>query len=160
MIYDPTPGYESLLKSGGWTRVTVGVDSVCSPRPLQREELAAVDWEDGRPPPLVRGLLKPRFWTRDGDTQAVIGPFEVHPYNRSPVPPEAIQAAFEATLDVLAEKLAEVRAEHGGGAFTVVFTGGGLLDLPDSFRRAMGALGITVEILGRDGSTNLVPPPD
>ena len=167
MINDPTPAYLSRLTSDGWARVEVGVDSVRSsvadvqqvraPTPADmRRALAGVDW-DGTG---GDGVLAPQFWARRGDMLVIVPPFGVDQSSRSSASQAQAQAVFEATLDVLAGKLEEVRAARGGGSFKVVFAGGGQLDLPDSFRRAMGAVEIAVEILGLDGSTSIVPPPD
>ena len=159
---DLTPVYEAALRKEGWT-IEVGVEDIWSRPFLKREKMAGVAWDVGDPPPraLLRGCLAPRVWTRGGEMQVIVPPLRVHLEN----PPAKItegdlQKVFEATLDVLATKLAKVRAEHGEGSFKVVFAGGGQLDLPDAFRRAMKELRITVEILDLDGSTSIVPPPD
>ena len=167
MINDPTPAYLRRLLSEGWTRVAVGVDSVRSsvagvqqvraPTPADmRRALAGVDW-DGTG---GYGVLAPQFWARRGDMLVVVPPFEVDQSSRSSVSQAQAQAVSETALDVLARKLERVRAEHGGGSFKVIFAGGGRLKLPESFCRAMGTLGITVEILDLDGTTSIVPPPD
>lgn len=165
-IYDPTPDYERRLQAEGWARIRVGVRLVRSPRPSSADKLAGLDWGDGCDP-VVRGRLDPRFWTRSGNMQVTIGPLRVDTYNdlqcyeaHSQVSPAHIQTAFEATLDVLAKRLAKVREEHGGGSFKVVFAGGGHLCLPDSFRRVMGKSDIDIEILNPDGSTSVVPAQD
>ena len=168
MINDPTPAYLSRLQSEGWAKVAVGADSVRSsvadvrqvrattPAEMRRRALAGVDW-DGTG---GYGVLAPQFWARRGDMLVIVPPFEADQSSRSSVSQGQAQAVSEAALDVLAGKLAKVRAERGGGSLTVIFAGGGHLKLPESFRRAMSALGITVEILDLDGTTSIVPPPD
>ena len=159
---DLTPVYEAALRKERWS-IDVEVEDIWSRPFLKREKMAGVAWDTGDAPPraLLRGCLAPRAWTRGGEMQVILPPLRVHLEN----PPakfteEEVQKVFEATLDVLAGKLAKVRAERGGGSLTVIFAGGGHLKLPESFRRAMSALGITVEILDLDGTTSIVPPPD
>ena len=159
---DLTPVYEAALRQEGWS-IESGVEDVWSRPYLMREKLAGVVWDTGDPSPraLLRGCLAPRVWTRGGEMQVILRPLRVHLENPPvKIKEEDLQKVFEATLDVLAGKLEEVRAARGGGPCTVVFTGGGHLKLPESFRHAMGTLGIGVEILGLDGSTSVVPPPD
>ena len=159
---DLTPVYEAALRKERWS-IDVEVEDIWSRPFLKREKMAGVAWDVGDPPPraLLRGCLAPRVWTRDGEMQMIFPPLRVHLEN----PPAKItdgdlQEVFEATLDVLAKRLAKVRAEHGGGSFKVVFAAGGQLCLPDAFRRAMDKLDVDVEILDLDGTTSVVPPLD
>ena len=168
MINDPTPAYLSRLQSEGWAKVAVGADSVRSsvadvrqvrattPAEMRRRALAGVDW-DGTG---GYGVLAPQFWARRGDMLVIVPPFEADQSSRASLSQAQAQAVSETALDVLATTLAKVRSEHGEGSFKVVFAGGGHLKLPESFRRAMKELRITVEILHLDGTTEVVPPPD